>query len=158
MTMGSGSIFSKSTKQKLNTKSSTEAELIAASDMSSQILWTKLFLQEQGYAIKQNILFQDNQSAMLLEKNGSLSSSQRTRHINVRYFFIKDKVDTGDIEIVYCPTDSMVGDYFTKPLQGSKFLAFRDRILGTPYAKIQEGVGNIGDKGVTRKVEKSSEF
>ena len=80
------------------------------------------------------------------------------KHVNVRYFFIKDKVDAGDIEIVYCPTGDMLADYFTKPLQGNQFKAFRELILGLACAKIQEGVGNIGDKGVTRKVEKSSEF
>ena len=109
----------------------------------------------QGYQVKRNILYQDNKSAILLEKNGSLSSSQKTRHINVRYFFIKDKVDNGDIEIVYCPTGEMLADYFTKPLQGSQFIAFRERILGLSYAKIQEGVeGSIN----TRTVTKSSEF
>ena len=155
MSLGGGCLYSKSTKQKLNTKSSTEAELVAASDMSGQILWTKEFLAHQGYQVKRNILYQDNKSAILLEKNGSLSSSQKTRHINVRYFFIKDKVDNGDIEIVYCPTGEMLADYFTKPLQGSQFIAFRERILGLSYAKIQEGVeGSIN----TRTVTKSSEF
>ena len=155
MTLGGGAVYSKSSKQKLNTKSSTEAELVAASDMSGQILWTKQFLCHQGYEVKRNILYQDNKSAILLEKNGSLSSSQRTRHINVRYFFIKDKVDQGDIEIVYCPTRDMLGDYFTKPLQGNQFRKFRERILGLSYAKIQEGVA---DPVNTRIVTKASEF
>ena len=59
------------------------------------------------------------------------------------------------MEIVYCPTGEMMGDYFTKPLQGSQFIAFRERILGLSYAKIQEGVG---DPVNTRTVKKSSEF
>ena len=136
MTFGGGAIYSKSSKQKLNTKSSTEAELVAASDMSGQILWTKYFLEAQGYQVKRNILYQDNKSAILLEKNGALSSSQRTRHINVRYFFIKDKIDQGDIEIVYCPTGNMLADYFTKPLQGSQFELFCKRILGLAYCTL----------------------
>ena len=155
MTLGNGALYSKSSKQKLNTKSSTEAELVAASDMSGQILWTKCFLQAQDYKVKRNILYQDNKSAILLEKNGSLSSSQRTRHINVRYFFIKDKVDQGDIEIIYCPTGDMVGDFFTKPLRGSQFQNFRERILGLSYAKIQEGVRDTAN---SRTVTKLSEF
>ena len=155
MTLGGGAVYSKSTKQKLNTKSSTEAELVAASDMSGQILWTKEFLQAQGYKVKKNILYQDNKSAILLEKNGSLSSSQRTRHINVRYFFIKDKVDNGDIEVIYCPTGEMLADFFTKPLQGKQFELFRERILGLNYSKIQEGVEDTVN---SRTVTKSSEF
>ena len=66
---GCGSIISISKKQKLNTKSSTEAELIGADDAMPQMLWTRYFLEAQGYGIDENILYQDNMSAMLLEKN-----------------------------------------------------------------------------------------
>jgi hypothetical protein len=130
MSLGRGMIFSKSTKQKLNTKSSTEAELVGASDLVNQIIWTKYFLQEQGYSTDPSTLYQDNKSAILLENNGMASSSQRTRHINVRYYFIKDRIEKKEISVVYCPTDKMIGDYYTKPLQGSKFVEFRDIIMG----------------------------
>ena len=129
MSLGSGAVYSKSLK-KINAKSSTKSELIAASDMSGQILWTRYFLKDQGYDVKQNTVYQDNKSAVLLEKNGSLSSSQRTRHINVQYFFIKDRVRNGEMQIVYCPTEDMLGDFFTKPLQGEKFIQFCNLILG----------------------------
>ena len=145
LTLGNGCVYSKSNKQKINTKSSTEAELVAASDMSSQILWTLYFLEEQGYAIKENTLYQDNKSAILLEKNGGLSSSQRTRHIKVRYFFIKDRIREGEMQVVYCPTDDMIGDFFSKPLQGAKFKRFRKLILGLSDGSIQEGVGDDGE-------------
>jgi hypothetical protein len=88
------------------------------------ILWTKLFLEEQGYRISQNVLHQDNKSAILLETNGKRSSSKRTRAINIRYFFIADQVDKGNIEIKYCPTNQMIGDFFTKSLQGKKLVFF----------------------------------
>ena len=161
MSMGKGSIYSKSSKQKLNSKSSTEAELIAASDMSGQILWTLYFLQAQGCEIDHNYVYQDNKSAILLETNGTMSSSQRTRHIRIRYFFIKDRVDSGDFQIVYCPTEEMLGDFFTKPLQGKKFLQFRKHVLGLPDDDIKEGVGNDvlqshNDNGT--HLVKSSEF
>ena len=90
MSLGSGAFYTKSSKQKINTKSSTEAELVGASDMVGQMLWTARFLQSQGYDVKNSLLHQDNQSAILLERNGQLSSGQQTKHINVKYFFIKD--------------------------------------------------------------------
>lgn len=92
-------IFSKSAKQKLNTKSSTEAEVVGIGDIGSQMFRTLYFLQAQGYNME-NILHQDNQSAMLLEKNGRMASSQRTCHINIRYFFIKDRCDKGEVSIL----------------------------------------------------------
>ena len=70
MTMGQGTIMSMSRKQKLNTKSSTTAELVGADNATTMILWTKLFMEEQGYKIEDNVLYQDNTSAILLEKNG----------------------------------------------------------------------------------------
>jgi hypothetical protein len=60
-------------------------------------------------------------SAMLLETNGKESSSKRTKHINVRYFFIKDRVGAGEITIKHYPTNDMLADHFTKAVQGSQF-------------------------------------
>ena len=161
LSLGGGSVYSKSSRQKINTKSSTEAELIAASDMSGQILWTLYFLKSQGYEVDKNVVYQDNQSAILLERNGKLSSSQRTRHIKIRYFFIKDRIEDGEMQVVYCPTDDMIGDFFTKPLQGEKFKKFRKLILGLSDESIQEGVGTDGSQSQLSEgthLSKSSEF
>ena len=130
MTMGGGAVQSISRKQKLNTKSSTEAELVGADDASIMILWTKLFMEAQGYEVNDNVLFQDNKSAILLEKNGKRSSGKRTRALNIRYFFLTDQAAKGNLSIDYCPTDEMIGDFFTKPLQGAKFLKFKKMIMG----------------------------
>jgi hypothetical protein len=129
MTMGVGSIHNVPRKQKLNTTSSTEAEVVAAEDVMPQVIWTRYFLIEQGVEVSHNILYQDNQSAMLLERNRKASSSQRTRHINICFFFIKDRIASNEIELEYCPTDQMVGDFYTKPLQGSKLFFFRRIIM-----------------------------
>ena len=75
MTMGEGAVQSTSIKQKLNTRSSCEAELVGADDASTKILWTKLFLEEQGYKVKKNILYQDNKSTILLLENGKQSTN-----------------------------------------------------------------------------------
>jgi hypothetical protein len=119
-----------SRKQKLNTRSSTKAELVGVDDGVNLILWTKLFLEAQGYKVEINTVFQDNQSAILLEVNGKRSSSSRTRALNIRYFFITDQVEAGNISIEYCPTKLMVADFFTKPLQGEAFLKFKNFIMG----------------------------
>ena len=74
-------------------------------------------------------MYQDNQSAILLENNGRVSSSRRTKHLNIRYFFITDRIKKGELKIEYCPTDDMVADFLTKPLQGKKFIQFRKIIM-----------------------------
>lgn len=127
--MGKGSIYSKSTRQRLNTKSSTEAELVGVDDLMPQVLWTKYFLEAQGFAVKDSKVYQDNQSTMLLAKNGKSSSGKRTRHINIRYYFVSDRVKSKKVSIEYCPTRDMTGDFFTKPLQGSQFKKFRNGIM-----------------------------
>ena len=130
MIMGSGSIQNISRKQKLNTRSSTESELVAVDDIATMVLWTKLFMESQGYDIKTNIIYQDNRSAILLENNGKKSAGKRSRALNIRYFFITDQVEKGNMQIEYCPTEEMLADFHTKPLQGSKFETFRAMILG----------------------------
>jgi hypothetical protein len=129
MSMGTGAVYLTSKKQKLNTKSSTEAELVGVDDVLPQALWTKYFMEAQGYGIT-TILNQDNQSTIKLSKNGKASSGKGTRHINIRYLFITDRIAWKDVAIQYCPTKEMVADYFTKPLQGALFYKFRDQIMG----------------------------
>jgi len=106
-------------KTKLNTRSSTEVELVATDDAAGPMLWTSRFLLEQGYDVK-TILYQDNRSAILMESNGRSSAGKRYRH-----FFINDLKEKGLVSIKYCPTEEMVADYMTKPLHGSKFTKFR---------------------------------
>jgi hypothetical protein len=83
MTMGRGFPISVSTKQKLNTKSSTESELVGVDNMMPIILWTCYFLLSQGYGDIENLLLQDNKSLILLERNRKASSGKRTKHINI---------------------------------------------------------------------------
>ena len=70
-------------KHKINTQSSTESELVGANDMMSLIIWMQYLLKSQGYKVKNNIIFQDNKSMMLLESNGTASSGEGTKHINL---------------------------------------------------------------------------
>jgi hypothetical protein len=89
MLLGKGLIYGTSKKQKIVSQSSTEAELVGVYDVMPQVLWTRHFLKEQGYETVKSIIHQDNKSAILLEENGRASSSKRTRHLNIRYFFVE---------------------------------------------------------------------
>ena len=135
--------------------------MIGTSDYLPFPIWFKYFIEAQHYKLKGKELNQDNTSAIRLEKNGKMSSGQQTRHINIRYFFIKDRVKEDNINIVYCPTERMMADYFTKPLQGSLFKKLRDVIMGHTHPDtlleaapppVKERVGNKGESQIVSKV------
>ena len=102
--LGIGIAHHKSSKQKLNKRSFTEAVLVEASDYIAYTLWMMRFLRHQGYHIKLHIFYQDNESAIKMEKNGVGSTSDKSRHINIRYFFIKDTIKRQKITVKHCPT------------------------------------------------------
>ena len=136
MTLGSGELIAMSTKQKLNTTSSTKAKLVAVSDSMPFIMWAKYFFKARGLEVdgyimgKSNIIYQDNESCIKLANNGKASSSKRSRHIHIIYFFVTDQVKGKELEIHYCPTKDMLGNFFTKPLQGPLFTKFQNHRLG----------------------------
>ena len=110
-----------------------------------------MFLEAQGYKINENYFDQDNESAIKLEKNGRMSAGPKSRHINIRHFWIKDRTKANDITIRHCPTLQMLADFLTKPLQGALFKKFRDVILGykhmdslalDPMPALEERVGS----------------
>jgi len=148
MSLGKGSVCSTSSAQKLVTRSSTECELVGAHDVLPQAIWTTRFLEGQGQRVD-SVMFQDNMSTMHLEKNGRASSSKRTRHIALRHFFIKDCVDHGEIVIEHCPTEEMLADCFTKPLQGQLFCRLRDLIMNidpsSPHHSVNRSVLSAKD-------------
>ncbi len=86
MLMGRGMVVTLLRKQMINGKSSTKSEIITVDDALPHILWTKYFLECQGYQHRPSVIYQDNKSALLLELNGRRSTSKRTKHIKVRYF------------------------------------------------------------------------
>jgi hypothetical protein len=135
LSLGIGFPIVSLTKQKLNTRSSMESEIVGANDFMPAICWTQYFMEAQGYQVQDNILFQDNKSTILLEKNGKASSSKRRKHVNIWYFFITDRIDNGDVSLVWCPTGDMIGDFMTKPLLGALFWMFRDQIMGVVPAQ-----------------------
>lgn len=129
ITLGNeGPVYARSSKQKLVAKSSAEAELIGVSDEYSQVIWCRDFLINQGYNMKAAKVYQDNKSTIEMVKKGS-HAGRRSRHIHVRYFFVKDRVDSGEIEVEYLPTANMKSDMLTKPLQGELFREMRGKSL-----------------------------
>ena len=83
MSLGKRAAYAFSIKQCLNTWSLTEAELVGVNDAMGLIIWTCMFLEAQGFHICDNIIHQDNESTMLLDNNGQLSSMKNTCHIDI---------------------------------------------------------------------------
>jgi hypothetical protein len=135
-TLGKGPIFCRSGKQRIVTKSSTEAELVATSDEGTIGVRLNAFLRGQGYTVPPALIHQDNLGAMALLEKGR-STSSRTRHINIRYFFLKERIDAQEIKVVHLPTEDMVCDVLTKPKQGAAFRKDIARLMNWPLEDIE---------------------
>ncbi len=125
MTMGKGAAISSLNVMKCNTQGSTETELISIHNKLPDIIWTRYFVEGQGYNIDEYMIFQDNMSSLSLENNGRVSSLKRTKHIKAKSFLIKNYYNSREMDLRYCPTDVMWADIPTKPLQGQKFREMR---------------------------------
>ena len=87
--------------------------------------------------VSDKIVYQDNQSAMKLEKNGRASRGKRTQHINIRYFFVTYCIQAKKMKVEYYPTKMMISDFYKKPLQGKLFRLFRNLIINFHEEKIR---------------------
>ena len=126
-----GPIHVKSCKQKIVTKSSTEAELVATSDSCNTPFQVRRFMIAQGHDCGPVVLYQDNLSCMHLLAKGK-ASSEKSRHIAIRYFWIKERVDEKEIRIEHLPTELMPANILTKPLQGEQFRKERFMLTNWP--------------------------
>jgi len=118
-----------SSKQKLVTKSSTEAEIVALSDGLTNALWMREMVMAQGYKLGPTKIFEDNQGVIKIIKAGR-SPKHRTRHLNVRHFFARDREKLGDIVLIYKPTNEMIADIMTKPVTGMLFNKLSKELVG----------------------------
>jgi hypothetical protein len=128
--VGKGVVSWSSKKQPIITLSSTEAEYVALTHSSKDIIWIQKLLNEFSSIFHFSFpttLYCDNQGAIRLSKDSTFHG--RTKHIDVHFHFIRQTVAHGHINIIYCPTDDMIADTFTKPLARVKFEKFR-RLLG----------------------------
>ena len=121
--LGEALLWAKSTKQTIVTKSSTEAELVALSDMLSMVLWMSLFLSELGYQTEAPIVFQDNMSTIHVANHG-LTSNVTTKHIDIRRLWISQYLQDKQVIVSFVKTGEMVADGLTKPLTGIEFAKF----------------------------------
>jgi len=123
-----GPMWVASVKQKLVSKSTTEAELIALDYPISQLMAVKYLLNDLGYTCDPMIVYQDNKSTIKMTEKG-YDCGSNTKHIMVRYFYIKERIENGDINVCYLPTEDMIADLLTKPLTGKLFLRLRNLML-----------------------------
>jgi hypothetical protein len=104
---------------KLSTLSTAEAEYIAAGHCCTQLLWMRQTLRDYGYKLSKVPLLCDNESAIRITDNPVEHS--RTKHIDIRYHFLRDHQQKGDIKIAYVDTQNQLADIFTKPLDEKTF-------------------------------------
>ena len=123
--------------QKVNTKSSTETELVGVDDVISNLY----FMQEQGDGTTHAIIYQESKSAILLELKNKISSGKQTKHIKVKYFFIADKVGNGDVKVKHTSTYKMWADMNNKPKQGSAFCINHSFMMNCDVELLDETIG-----------------
>ena len=105
------------------------------------------FIDDQGFQVKEAVMYQENQSTILLDNNDRLSSGNWTKNIRVRYFLIKDRIAMGDMKVKYYPMGNMLASHLTKSLQVYNFHRFRAEIQGNlDYTPSIDLVWNITEE------------
>ena len=113
-------------------RSSTKTELVVSGMYMPEMLWLLHFIEAQGYDVECVGLYQDNISTQMLIKNGRFLSRRKTKHVKAKFFFIKDRVDEGEIKVINCPAEEMWADILTKPSQGLALRTMRAVLMNCP--------------------------
>ena len=122
-----GAVSWTSKQQELIVLSTTEGEYVAATHAAKEALWLRSLISEVfGGTLEATTLFSDNQSAIALSKDHQYHA--RTKHIDIRYHFIRWVIENGSIRLIYCPTEDMVADTLTKPLPSTKAKHFASEL------------------------------
>ena len=140
--LNGGCISWRSKKQRTVALFSTEVEYMALSDATQEAVWLKAFMRELGEDLSVNALkvYEDNQGAIALAKNPEFH--KRTKHIDIRYHFVREKVEDGHVVIEYCPTLNMLADLMTKSIPAVQFGALRSK-LGIQASVAIESSGSV---------------
>jgi len=128
ITLGKGAIQAISTKQPINTKSSAESELVAASDGATPAINVLNIIKCQGIQVRTLTIEQDNKSTLAMIANGR-AVGPTSRHINIRFFWLNDRISSGEVSMRYIPTEEMTSDLLTKHMEGKAFYKHRSTIL-----------------------------
>ena len=121
ITFGTGVVDQKSSKKKMNTRSSTGTEHVGTSEYLPKNNYFMKFMEGQGYKLKTNTIGKDNESEIKMLKNGQNSCTSNSKHIDIKFCWVTDMIKNEDIEIQYCPTKEMLGDFYSKPTQRGLF-------------------------------------
>ena len=105
---------------------------------------------DQVYDLETHVK-EDNKSTLLLMKNGKLSSGKRTKHFDIRYYYVKDLIGWGVIKVAHCISEDMMADFFTKLLQGKWFVQMKNIILND--SKIDDAVTIDEHRSVLDNIE-----
>ena len=126
--LNGGCISWRSKKQRTVALSSTEAEYMALSEATQEAVWLKAFMRELGQDAGNSALtvYEDNQGAIALAKNPEFH--KRTKHIDIRYHFVREKVEDGQMQLEYCSTQEMLADLMTKPIAAAQFDTLRTKL------------------------------
>ena len=125
--MNGGLVSSKSKKQAVVALSTAEAEYVALSSAVQEAMWLRSLLKEIGAAQSQpTVIMQDNQSTIAISNNPQFH--ERTKHIDIRHHYLRDRIEAGDVALQYCPSERMVADIFTKALDKGKFEELRHKL------------------------------
>ena len=125
ITLANGPILWKSGKQSTVALSSAESELNAAMDCTTDIVWCRNMLDFLGFSQKSPTqLFMDNTSAIQIAKNGN--ATKRSRHFNVKSFFVHEQITLENVAPVYMKTDELPADMLTKALPGPQLRKLKD--------------------------------
>jgi hypothetical protein len=117
--------------------SSTEAEYLALCEAAKLIAWGRQFLSELGYVqTSPTDIQEDNKSTIHMVYNGN--DKGRTKHIDVRYHYIREMIADGKISVSYLNTLDMISDMLTKPLETKLFVKHRDNLLGNHHIFVKE--------------------
>jgi hypothetical protein len=128
ISLGKGCIQAISVKQTINTKSSAETELVAASDGATPVINVQNIILSQGLQCEPALIDQDNKSTLAMLEKGQ-ATGPTSRHINIRYFWLTDRIVSGEVQVQYIESGEMTADALTKPLQGHLFYKHRKTLL-----------------------------
>jgi hypothetical protein len=133
-------------KQKCSSRDSTEAELVALSDMVLDVGWHEEWFQEQGYHFKKPLIYQDNTSTITLVTTGG--GKMRTKHMRALKASVLEGYEKGDYEFEHISTDDMVADLLTKPQNGTKHHKFSNALLGIANTRTANMITRMKTAGV----------